>query len=620
MESLINIYDDKCTVCYACVRSCPVKAIKVTHSGHPPIHDPKRCISCGACVRVCKFDAIEYRQNWKDVENLLEKNSSNLIALLDPSYVCEFAELTDARKLVGMLHQLGFSEVFDTSFAIDLLAKHYHNYLIEYKGKYYILANCPVVVAYVEKFKPSLINNLVPFVTPMNAMAKILRQLKGNDFILVYFTPCIAAKEEVKLQGNDNIINYVLTFEELRILFDRHQLTEKMVEFRVVQQPIGRMGYIYPISNGIVQAANISESLIENLILTGEGSKKMIEYVSEFEKHTSSINCHLNLFYCEGCIGGPGFTADNKYVERRETLIEYARKQIKNMDKIIFEQNIERYCDLEISRTFHIHYESIPVPTEEKIREILTAIGKPSEEDEIDCRACGYDSCRDFAIAVAQGLTTTDMCITYSLKNQNSYTRALKATNEKLARMQEALIESEKKTKMEQEQAREASETLSAMFQKLRAGIVIFDQHLKILKANKSFIDMLGDDVAQINEIIPELVGADLRTILPKAFVPLASFVLENNEEILNKDIHTSDGIINISIFPIKKGKIAGSIIRDPYQPDVRKEEIINRLNEVINRHLDMVQKIGYLLGEGASETEQMLNSIIKTFKNKEEK
>jgi len=182
------------------------------------------------------------------------------------------------------------------------------------------------------------------------------------------------------------------------------------------------------------------------------------------------------------------------------------------------------------------------------------------------------------------------------------------------------LIESEKKMRMEQEMAREASEMLNAMFQKLRAGIVIFDNHLKIIRSNQSFVNILGDEAAQINEVVPGLVGADLRTLLPKEFIPLASYVLEHNEEIFNKDLSTGDGFLHVSIFPIKSRKIGGAILRDPFQPDVRKEEIISRLNEVINRHLDTVQKIGYLLGEGAAETERMLNSIIQTFKSKDEK
>ena len=75
--------------------------------------------------------------------------------------------------------------------------------------------------------------------------------------------------------------------------------------------------------------------------------------------------------------------------------------------------------------------------------------------------------------------------------------------------------------------------------------------------------------------------------------------------------------MLNVSIFPIRKNKICGAIIRDLYSPEVQGEEVTNRVTEVIEKNLEMVQKIGFLLGEGASETEQMLNSIIESYKTK---
>lgn len=618
MEPLIRISNEKCKVCYACVRTCPVKAIRVTGPDQKPEIDFHRCISCGSCVRACKFEAIVYLQHWQQVKQIIDDRQP-AIAILDPTFVAEFSDLPDYRKLIGMLRHIGFKKIFDTSFAVDLLAYHYRRALSEFKGKHYIMSNCPVVVAYVEKYVPTVLSNLTPLVTPMIAMARLVRQTFDDEYALVYITPCIAAKEEARLQERPPV-NFVLTFEELRKLFASYQITDKMTEYADVEMPTGAMGYLYPVSNGIVQAANIPEALLDNQIITGEGEHMMINYLKDFEQHSDAIGCHFNLFYCRGCIAGPGVTTRHNQLLRRSLVIRHARQKCDPQSLVSVSDNLHNYLSIDLSRTFHDHYQRSQQPTEDKIKEILLATGKNSEEGEIDCRACGYDSCRDFAIAVAQGITTPDMCITFSLQNQRNYTHALKVTNEKLARTQEALLESEKKMRMEQEMAREASEMLNAMFQKLRAGIVIFDHHLKIIRSNQSFVSILGEEASQINEIIPGLAGADLRTLLPKEFIPLASYVLEHNEEILNKDIPSGDGFLNVSIFPIKNKKIAGAILRDPYQPDVRKEEIISRLNEVINRHLDRVQQIGYLLGEGAAETERMLNAIIQTFKSKDEK
>jgi iron only hydrogenase large subunit-like protein len=619
-------------------------------NGQYPAIDPQRCIGCGTCINVCKPGAIEYRSDWQQVLDILNNNENKAIAIIDPSYVSEFNEISDYRKVIGMLKFIGFSQIYDTSFAVDLLSQHYNNLFKDFKGKHYITANCPVVITYIEKYLPSIINNIAPLVTPMSAMARIVRKINNDNSFLVYIGPCIAAKEEArlfgeasrlnakgnnaKIQQNNNSeqteislladspsVDYVLTFEELRLIFNSLNVQEKMIEFEEPESPNGYLGYLYPISNGIIQAGNISESLIDNIVVTGNGKNTMIKYLNDFEKSSDEIGCHFNIFFCKGCIMGPGSSKVNySRLRRRSAVVHYAQQMANKVDKKIFNEDLNKYLTtLDLSRTFHEHYQPQYIPTEEKIKEILISIGKTSMEDEVDCRACGYETCREFAIAVSRGLTTPEMCITFAFKNQLNYIHSLKLTNEKLARIQEALIESEKKAKLGQERAEDASETLTAVFQKLRAGIVIFDNHFKIIRANQSFINILGEEAMQINEVIPGLEGADIKTLLPYTFYHLANYALENNEEIVNRDIQSGNELINVSIFPIRQGKILGAIIRDLYQPDFRKEELINRLNEVINKNLDMVQKIGFLLGEGASETEHMLNSIIQTFKSKDE-
>jgi hypothetical protein len=158
------------------------------------------------------------------------------------------------------------------------------------------------------------------------------------------------------------------------------------------------------------------------------------------------------------------------------------------------------------------------------------------------------------------------------------------------------------------------------MMKKLPSALVIVDKKMKIVQSNQSFIDLLGDDALEVNEIIPGLVGADLKSLLPYNIHNLFFYVLQNNEDIKNRDIHYKESLLNISVFTIKKNSIVGAVIRDMYAPEVRKEEVIKRITDAIDINLAMVQKIGFLLGEGASETEQMLNSIIQTYRegNKE--
>ena len=133
----------------------------------------------------------------------------------------------------------------------------------------------------------------------------------------------------------------------------------------------------------------------------------------------------------------------------------------------------------------------------------------------------------------------------------------------------------------------------------------------------RSFINIIGEDAKAIAEIIPGLTGADIKTLIPFNIYNLFTYVLKEDEPVVSKDTQYEDKMINISIFPIKKNRMCGAIIRDLYSPEVQGEEVTTRVTEVIEKNLEMVQKIGFLLGEGAAETEQMLNSIIESYRKK---
>jgi len=183
------------------------------------------------------------------------------------------------------------------------------------------------------------------------------------------------------------------------------------------------------------------------------------------------------------------------------------------------------------------------------------------------------------------------MCITYSLKSKHEYIKTLKITNEKLAKTQEALRQSEAIARSEQQATQEALEQTSAMLEKLPSAVVLVDDKLRIIESNESFITILGHEAREINEIIPGLKGADLKTLLPFQFYKLFSYVIDNDENVTNRDVHLDNKLLNVSVFTLKKNKIVGAIIRDMYLPEVRREEVINRVSEVIDQNLELVQK-----------------------------
>jgi hypothetical protein len=212
------------------------------------------------------------------------------------------------------------------------------------------------------------------------------------------------------------------------------------------------------------------------------------------------------------------------------------------------------------------------------------------------------------------------MCHLFSVRNRQDYIKSLRTTNEKLAKTQAALKESEENALKEKDAQKESTGIITLMLQKLVSGVVIVDEKLRVVQSNQAFISILGEEAAMVHEVIPGLAGADLKTLLPVNFYKMFSFVLTTDENIEHRDVVLGDKTLNVSIFPIRSKKYVGAILRDMYTPEVRKQQILGRLNEVISENFEMVQKIAQLLGEGAAKTEQMLNSVIESHKDSPKK
>lgn len=615
---VIYIDEERCRNSYSCVRSCPVNAIEVKPERRHPMVIADRCVGCGLCFLSCSPQAVMFRSSINSVKKILA-SEGKAAALIAPSIASEFDDITDYRKFVGMIRKLGFDYVHEVSFGVDLVAHAYKKLFEEAHGKYYITANCPSIVEMIEKYHPGLVSNLAPVISPMIATAMVTRDLYGDDVANVFIGPCIDSKEEVSLYKGNTLIKGVLTFIELRQLFDEYEIQEKGVKMSEFDPPFGNWGALYPYPAGILQAAGIKRDLVSSNVITASGSEDVREAIKDFDLHINTIRHHFNLFFCQGCLLGPGMLRHDERFRRRSLVKQYAERRVNSLDKAQWNKDMERWSVLDLSRTFSVNDQRIPEPPEEAIAEVLKIIGKENKTDEINCTACGYGSCREFASTVAKGLAVPEMCHTYNLRNKQEYIETLRQTNKKLSETKKALKESEEQAMREKDTAQNASETMNSMLNKLPNGVVIVDNELKILHSNESFLNIIGEDAKAIADIIPGLRGADLKTLLPFNVYNIFSFVLKENESVLSRDVQLEDRMFNVSIFPIRQNKIAGAVIRDLFSPEVQREEVIVRVSDVIDKNLEMVQKIGFLLGEGAAETEQMLNSIVESFRQKKE-
>ncbi|MFA8450181.1 MAG: [Fe-Fe] hydrogenase large subunit C-terminal domain-containing protein [Bacteroidales bacterium] len=613
-QPLFQINPAKCTLCYACVRECPVKAIEIKSDVDYAKIIPERCIGCGGCFRVCPEEAISFRSSKEIVSQILSGQETK-VAIVAPSVSGEFDDITDYRKFVQMIKSLGFDYVNEVSFAADLVANHYKDLFSKFKGKHYLSSNCPVVVRNIEKFHPDLIGNLAPIPSPMMMMVSVVKKKYGDNIKVVYIGPCIAAKDEPMSYEPELRPDAVLTFVELRELFTQNHISEKQVEFAEFVGPWGNKGSLFPIGNGILDSVGIDQGLISGHVVTVEGRNDFLESIDHFEYYGQRIKKHFNIFYCNGCLMGPGTSSGGRKYVRRSAIIQYSKKRLKDLNYQQWQRDVNDYSDILPLPTFKDDNQRIQEPETKVIDEILKKLGKKGKKVKSGCASCGYDSCRDLAIAITKGLAEPEMCLSYSFKNRREYIKNLRQTNNKLEETQNALRQSKERAVIEKKVAQEAHEMVMALLHELPSAVVIFDDKMRVLQSNRNFIKTMGVDAEEINEVIPGLVGADLKTLLPHSLYNLFHFVIDRNENVMDRDFYLNDRLYNVTIFSIRKNKVVGGIIRDMHLPEVQKEQVISRVNEVIEKNLSMVQKIGFLLGEGASETEQMLNSIIESYK-----
>ena len=593
-----------------------MNAIEVRPERAHPVIIAERCIGCGLCYLACSPGAIEFRDSRTQVRTIL-KSGRPVAALIAPSIASEFDDITDYRKFVAMIRMLGFKWVHEVSFGVDLVAYAYKKLTGESRGKYYITANCPSIVEMIEKYHPHLVPNLAPVVSPMIATAMVTRDLYGDEVANVFIGPCIDSKEEVSLYREKNLIEGVLTFIEIRQMFEEDNIQEKSVKMAEFDPPYGNWGALYPYPAGILQAAGIKRDLVSSHVITASGVEDIKEAIHDFDLHIDTIKHHFNLFFCQGCMLGPGMVKHDERFRRRSLVKQYAEKRVEALDKKQWQSNMERWSKLDLSRSFRANDQRLPEPSPEAVIEVMKIIGRGDRSDELNCNACGYGSCREFARTVAKGLAVPEMCHTYNLRNKQEYIETLRQTNKKLSETKKALKESEEQAMREKDAAEDTSETMNSMLNKLPNGVVIVDNDMKILHSNERFLEIVGEDARMIAEIIPGLQGADLKTLLPFNVYNIFSFVLRENESVVSRDVQLEERMFNISIFPIRQNRIAGAVIRDLFSPEVQREEVLTRVSDVIDKNLEMVQKIGFLLGEGASETEKMLNSILESFRQK---
>lgn len=558
--AIIGLKAANCKNCYKCVKVCPVKSIKVTNAQAQIID--RDCILCGTCLEQCPQNAKTLNSEVAIVKEFI-KSGEKIILSVAPSYYASF-DFDDAKKFAGAVKALGFYGVAETSMGAAYVTAEYHKLMLENKMKNIITTCCPSANRLIEMYYPSLIDQMAPVVSPMIAHAHLLKQTFGHGVRVVFVGPCIAKIDEASDMRHSNEIDAVLTFDDLAKWLEEENIVLNEAQPASFLNSSSKVLRMYPIAEGILASLRSMDNTSDWEMLSVSGSAECIDLCKAMERGELD-HCFIEINMCKGsCVNGPVAIKDS--VSRFSSSIK-----------------IKKYADEDSEEYPHLP-EQIPlgmqfvdrsskeeIPDEETIRSILSKIGKESPQDELNCGSCGYQTCRDKAIAVYQGKAELTMCMPYMKERAESLSNCVMTETPNIT--------------------------------------IIVDKDLNIIEFNTA-----AENAFKISR----------REALQKCIFEIIDssdfqFAFDFKQTITDKKVHYKEyGITTMqTIVYIAKENIAMGIFKDITQEESDLEnkyklrnETIEMAQKVINKQMIAAQQIASLLGETTAETKVTLTKL----------
>jgi two-component system NtrC family sensor kinase len=500
MVGVVSTIIGKCKRCYTCVRHCPANAIKVENGQAVVIEE--RCVGCGTCYKVCAQGAKEIANSVEQVRVLLAAGSP-VVACLAPSFPAAFFDLRPG-QVITAVRRLGFDQVLEVAFGAELLGREYARLARE--GREPLIASpCPAVVSYVEKYAPKLIPNLVPLVSPMIALGRVVKQQYLPGARVVFIGPCIAKKAEIEHPAVAGAVDAVLTFEEFRQMLFVEQIDAPLLPETSFDGPQAHLAGIFPVSGGLLRTAALQQDILDNTILVTDGREHTLQIIEGLLDRTMSVR-FLDLLFCEGCIDGPVIGDGPDLFGRKEIVANYVRSRVGSRNEAERDRLLEEYAGVDLSRTFRDQSMPLPLPAEQEIRAILRQTNKTRPEDELNCGACGYSTCREKAIAVYQGLAEAQMCLPFLIEQLEENVVKLERFQSELQATQKQLIQSEKLASMGQLAAGVAHEINNPLGTILLYSDIMYKE-IPSESQHASDLKRVMDEAARCKRIVSDLLN-----------------------------------------------------------------------------------------------------------------
>lgn len=414
-ENLISGVKDRCRECGCCIRSCPVKAVMVSDRLVKIIDD--RCVHCGICAGQCSPGAINFRSDVDQVKRLVAEG--DVIAIISSEFSASFHHL-DLKDMETALLSVGFFGIEDSVIGDEIIAGEYLKLMCDSGNRPLIRSTCPVIVELTEKYRPDLLDNLAPIVSPMIAQGRFIKTLYDNRLKTVFIGPCVAKKFEAE-RYVDRPIDAVLTFSELKSLLDIDDIRPEK-KTTPYERPL--LMRSLSVSEGFPRQILEDRKLIDNSFMIGRGLQESYRLLNSLNV-SDSMPRVIDLMACRGCIDGPGMCDSEPFESRISHVVGDYQKRLNN--GVTFDQIRPMLPPLDTSGSFIDKRTVYKLPSEEELATILKEGRKSKRSDELDCGSCGYDTCRQKATAIYQGLADWSMCFPLQRKVFIESTDKLKA-------------------------------------------------------------------------------------------------------------------------------------------------------------------------------------------------
>lgn len=552
----LTLKKSNCKNCYKCIRHCPVKAIRFSGNQAHIIGD--ECILCGHCFVVCPQNAKEIVNETEKVKVLLQ--SYPVYVSLAPSFIANY-EGVGINAMRKALKKLGFADVEETALGATVVKNEYDRMLREEKRDIVISSCCHTINLLIQKYFPKELPYLADVLSPMQAHCSDLKR-RHPGAKTVFIGPCVAKKDEA--QHYEGIVDAVLTFEELTQWLNQEGV---VLEKETDSQEESRARF-FPTTGGILKTMKLDAPSYNYMAI--DGVENCISALKDIE-NGNIHHAFIEMSSCVGsCVGGPVM---EKYhpspVREYLSVAEYAGDK----DFVVAQPDSH-----ELRKHFSLIERENKMPSEAEINAALRQMGKLSKRDELNCGSCGYNTCREKAIAICQGKAEASMCLPYLQKKAEGFS--------------------------------------DRIVNNTPNGIIVLNDSLEVQQINEAAMDIMN--IRSSSDVLGEQV---VRIMDPSVFYE----VQKKRFNIHNRRVYLAEykRYVELTVVYDTDNHLFIGIMRDITDEEREREkkeniskQTIETADKVVDKQMRIVQEIASLLGETAAETKIALTKLKESIKD----